>query len=544
MPYDRSRHADTRCGPTTSAPTPTYGGRRSWFGALIQACRGNREPGVRPGLPRSGEWERPPSSALGRPRGAWEATASRGRAESGTTRPRVRRPASAPRPPGAVVRGRVGRPTARTTLRWTSAVPPSSSSRPGPSGPISRGERRDGHRDSPPSAAHSMQVRKRNGDTEPVDVNKIVRAVERCAGDLTDVDPMRVATRTISGLYDGATTAELDRLSIQTAAEMIGEEPQYSRLAARLLAGYIDKEVRSQGVASFSQSVALGHAEGLIGDETARVRRGQRPQARRRDRRRRRPPVRVLRAAHRLRPLPAAAPDDPPGRRDPAVLPAAGGLRAGRRRPGEAIALLPADVARWPTCRARPTLFNSGTRHTQMSSCYLVDSPARRAGLDLRRATPRWPSCRSSPAASASSCSRVRSRGALIRGTNGQSNGIVPFLRTLDASVAAVNQGGRRKGAACVYLEPWHPDIEEFLELRDNTGEDARRTHNLNLANWIPDEFMRRVEADADWSLFDPDRGPRAARPVGRRVRRRLPAAPRPRAATCGRSRPASCTAG
>ena len=84
----------------------------------------------------------------------------------------------------------------------------------------------------------------------------------------------------------------------------------------------------------------------------------------------------------------------------------------------------------------------------------------------------------------------------------------MPFLRTLDASVAAVNQGGRRKGAACVYLEPWHPDVEEFLELRDNTGEDARRTHNLNLANWIPDEFMRRVEADADWSLIDPDQAP------------------------------------
>src|SRR3984957_9617622 len=115
-----------------------------------------------------------------------------------------------------------------------------------------------------------MQVRKRNGDAEPVDVNKIVRAVERCATGLDDVDPMRVATKTISGLYDGATTAELDRLSIQTAAEMTGEEPQYSRLAARLLAAYIDKEVRGQGIASFSQSIALGHAEQLISDETAR----------------------------------------------------------------------------------------------------------------------------------------------------------------------------------------------------------------------------------------------------------------------------------
>jgi ribonucleoside-diphosphate reductase alpha chain len=139
-----------------------------------------------------------------------------------------------------------------------------------------------------------------------------------------------------------------------------------------------------------------------------------------------------------------------------------------------------------------------------MSSCFLVDSP--RDELDSIYA-------RYAQVARLSKFSggigigwsRVRSRGALIRGTNGQSNGIVPWLRTLDASVAAVNQGGRRKGAACVYLEPWHPDIEEFLELRDNTGEDARRTHNLNLANWIPDEFMRRVEADETWSLIDPD---------------------------------------
>jgi ribonucleoside-diphosphate reductase alpha chain len=119
--------------------------------------------------------------------------------------------------------------------------------------------------------AATMHVRKRNGDSEPVDVNKIVRAVQRWAGDLDDVDPMRVATKTISGLYDGATTAELDRLSIQTAAEMIATEPQYSRLAARLLSGYIAKEVRGQGIASFSQSIALAHAEGLIGDETAKL---------------------------------------------------------------------------------------------------------------------------------------------------------------------------------------------------------------------------------------------------------------------------------
>ncbi len=150
-----------------------------------------------------------------------------------------------------------------------------------------------------------------------------------------------------------------------------------------------------------------------------------------------------------------------------------------------------------------PTLFNSGTRHPQMSSCYLLDSP--KDELDSIYERYHQVARLSKHAGGIGlSYSRIRARGSLIRGTNGTSNGIVPFLRTLDSSVAAVNQGGRRKGAACVYLETWHADIEEFLELRDNTGEEARRTHNLNLAHWIPDEFMRRVAADADWSLFSP----------------------------------------
>ena len=348
----------------------------------------------------------------------------------------------------------------------------------------------------------TMQVRKRNGDSEPVDVNKIVRAVQRWAGDLDDVDPMRVATKTISGLYDGATTAELDRLSIQTAAEMIATEPQYSRLAARLLSGYISKEVRGQGIASFSQSVGLAHAEGLIGDETARL------------------------VKDNARKLDFAIDDDADLQfeyfgiktvydryllRHPAsrlvletpqyfLLRVACGLS---QTPAEAIGFyrLLSSLAYLPSS---PTLFNSGTRHAQMSSCFLVDSP--RDELDSiydRYAQVARLSKFSGGIGIA--WSRIRSRGTLIRGTNGQSNGIVPWLRTLDSSVAAVNQGGRRKGAACVYLEPWHPDIEEFLELRDNTGEDARRAHNLNLANWIPDEFMRRVEADQMWSLIDPD---------------------------------------
>ena len=353
---------------------------------------------------------------------------------------------------------------------------------------------------SAPRRPH-MQVRKRSGATEPVDVNKIVRAVERWADDLDDIDPLRVATRTISGLYDGATTAELDRLSIQTAAEMIGEEPQYSRLAARLLAGYIDKEVRGQGIASFSQAIRLGHAEGLIGDRTAEF---VAVNARKLDDaidpsgdlRFEYFGLRTVYDRYLLRhPVTRLVVESP----QYWLLRVACGLS---KTPGEAIGFyrLMSSLAYLPSS---PTLFNSGTAHTQMSSCFLVDSP--RDELDsIYDRYAQVAKLSKFAGGIGISWSRVRSRGALIRGTNGLSNGIVPWLRTLDASVAAVNQGGRRKGAACVYLEPWHPDIEEFLELRDNTGEDARRTHNLNLANWIPDEFMRRVEADETWSLFDP----------------------------------------
>ncbi|MGY4911651.1 ribonucleoside-diphosphate reductase subunit alpha [Micromonospora aurantiaca (nom. illeg.)] len=351
----------------------------------------------------------------------------------------------------------------------------------------------------------AMRVRKRDGDTEPVDVGKIVRAVERWVADLDEVDPLRVATKTISGLYDGATTAELDRLSIQTAAELIGEEPQYSKLAARLLAAYVDKEVRGQGVASFSQSIAYAHGLGLIGDETAAfVARHARklddavdPDG---DRRFEYFGLRTVADRYLLRHPQSRLVVETP---QYWLLRVACGLS---RTPGEAVGFyrLMSSLAYLPSS---PTLFNSGTRHTQMSSCFLVDSP--RDELDsIYERYHQVAKLSKFSGGIGISWSRVRGRGALIRGTNGRSNGIVPFLKTLDAGVAAVNQGGRRKGAACVYLEPWHPDVEEFLELRDNTGEESRRTHNLNLANWIPDEFMRRVEADGEWSLVDPSDAP------------------------------------
>ena len=354
---------------------------------------------------------------------------------------------------------------------------------------------------TPPPTATSMRVTKRNGASEAVDLNKIVRAVTRAAEGLHAVEPMRVATRTISGLYDGATTAELDELSIRTAALLTGEEPEYGRLAARLLSSVIAKEVAGQEIHAFSQSVARGHELGLINDRLlgfvqANARKFNDALDASLDRHFDYFGLRTLYDRYLLR---------HPRTRKVIETPQQFFLRIAcalsEDVPG-ALALY-RRMAELDYLPSSPTLFNSGTTHEQLSSCFLLDSP--RDTLESIYA--RYGDIAQLSKFSGGigvSYTRVRSRGSLIRSTNGHSNGIVPWLKTLDASVAAVNQGGKRKGAACVYLEPWHGDVEEFLELRDNTGDEARRTHNLNLANWIPDLFMQRVEADAGWSLFDP----------------------------------------
>lgn len=351
----------------------------------------------------------------------------------------------------------------------------------------------------------TMRVTKRNGNHEPVDINKIVRAISRCTPNLPNVDVMRIATKTISGLYDGATTKELDKLSIQTAASLIFEEPEYSKLGARLLNQYIEKEVRNQEIHSFSQSIAFGVREGLIGERVAKfVSENSRKLNDAIDQTRNDLfeffGIRTVYDRYLLK---------NPVTREVIESPQFFWMRVAcglSETPAEAVELynLFSSLEYVPST---PTLFNSGTKHEQLSSCFLLDSPQDSLESIYKKY---------SDVAMLSKFSggigiayhRVRSRGSLIRGTNGHSNGIVPWLKTLDSSVAAVNQGGKRKGAACVYLETWHADIEDFLELRDNTGDDARRTHNLNIANWIPDIFMRRVQEDGMWSLFDPARVP------------------------------------
>ncbi|MCT2587840.1 ribonucleoside-diphosphate reductase subunit alpha [Actinophytocola sp. S1-96] len=328
-------------------------------------------------------------------------------------------------------------------------------------------------------------------------VDDLTAEVAAHAADLPDVDPARVLAAVDRGRTADAGPAELRDLAVRAAAALIGEEPRYSKLAARLLAGGI----RAEAPPDFPASVAAAHAEGLVADDTA-----------------------AFVAAHAAE---LAAVVDPAGDdrfeyfglrtvydryllRHPVTrrvlespqhfwLRVACGLSDTVADAAELYRLLSA-LAYLPSS---PTLFNAGTRRPQLSSCFLLDSPRDELESIYQRYTEIAMLSKYAGGIGVS-FTRVRARGSLIRGTNGSSNGIVPWLRTLDASVAAVNQGGRRKGAACVYLEPWHADVEEFLELRDSTGDDARRTHNLNLALWVPDELMRRVEADGTWSLFDP----------------------------------------
>lgn len=351
------------------------------------------------------------------------------------------------------------------------------------------------------SAPHVMRVMKRDGELEPVDVMKIVNVVIACSTGLKEVDPMRVATKVISGLYDGATTKELDELCIQTASLLIGEEPTYSRLAARLLARYIDEEVTSHGIGNFFQSVKVAYEAGLISKEKYKWIKDHKE------------PLNIivdnsktkkfeyfgLRTVYDRYLL-----KDPKNRQvieNPQYffLRVACGLAKTFEEAKEFYELL-SNLDYLPSS---PTLFNSATPTSQLSSCYLLDSPQD----DLSAIYDKYKDVALLSKFAGGiglSFSRVRSRGSLIKGTNGFSNGLVPWLKTLDSSVSAVNQGGKRKGAACVYLETWHADIQDFLELRDNTGDEQQRTHNLNLANWVPDLFMKRVEADEMWSLLDP----------------------------------------
>ena len=322
-----------------------------------------------------------------------------------------------------------------------------------------------------------MKVKKRSGGFEDVNLDKITKAVGYACGGLDQVDPYQIAIKTVGGMYDGVTTAELDLLSIQTAIGFIAENPEYTRVASRLLSRYIDKEVSTQDIESFSQSIVATHDAGLVSDEVMEFVQANKRKLNYSIKSERNDlfdyyGIRTVYDRYLLK---------HPQKRTVLETPQYFFMRVscGLAETVEEAVELYNLLSSLEYMASTPTLFNSGTRHSQMSSCYLLDSPLddlvdiekRRSDIALLS---KW------AGGIGLSYSRVRGSGSLIKGTNGKSNGIVPFLHSLSSNVAAVNQGGKRKGAACVYLDTWHPDILDFLELRDNTGDREKRAYNLN----------------------------------------------------------------
>lgn len=344
-----------------------------------------------------------------------------------------------------------------------------------------------------------MQVIKRDGTQEDVKIEKILHAVNKACRGLENVEALEVAKRTINGLHDGSTTQELDNLSISNAVMLMGDEPNYSKVAARMLSESIRKEVGRD--IAFRDYIKIAAELGLLSSNVVETA-GQDYKAIEYAVRHERDDLfeyfglKTVADRYLLRnPKTRKLIERPQW----LFMRVALGLS---QNTSEALEFYDI-ISQFLYTPATPTLFNSGTRHPQMSSCYLL-TVAEDSLEGIYKSIADCAKLSKFSGGIGIDWTPVRASGSLIRGTNGLSNGIIPFLKLFDSSVHAVNQGGKRKGAAAVYLEPWHADIESFLELRNNTGSEERRTHNLNLALWLPDLFMRRVESDGNWSLFSP----------------------------------------
>lgn len=349
-----------------------------------------------------------------------------------------------------------------------------------------------------------MYVIKRNGTREPVQLDKIMGSITKTCEGLDHVEVMEIAKKTINGLYDGATTAEIDDLSIRTAVGLIQYEPQYQFAAARLLNNVINKELESQDIQSFSQAMDAGFRHGLI---NAAVHDFVKTNARKFNSIAKNSEVHKRYKFFGLKTVYDRYLLKNPETRQVIETPAywllrvAIGMNVGHV--DEAIELFREyEVLNYQS--STPTMFNSATLHQQMSSCYLHSS-CDDALTDIYATYGKLAQLKKWAGGIGGSWNNIRAEGALITGTNGLSNGPGPFLHTFDASVGAVNQGGKRKGAAAIYFETWHPDLIKVLDAKKGTADPAIALHNLNTASWIPDEFMRRVKAGRKWTLISPD---------------------------------------
>src|SRR5688572_19212631 len=348
-----------------------------------------------------------------------------------------------------------------------------------------------------------------NGERKLLDRERLQRLVEAACEGLPDAQPAAILEATLRDLYDGVPMSEVRKSSVLAARALIEKDPAYSFVTARLLLDTIRLEVlgeeasqadmETRYAAYFPQFVEKGIAAELLDPELGKfdlARLGKALKAKRDlqfgylglqtlyDRY-------FLHAGDRRIELPQAF-----------FMRVAMGL-ALREKDREARAIEFYDVlSSFDFMSSTPTLFNSGTLRSQLSSCYLTTVSDDLTGI--YDAIKENALLAKYAGGLGNDWTPVRALGSHIKGTNGKSQGVVPFLKVVNDTAVAVNQGGKRKGAVCSYLEVWHLDIEEFLELRKNTGDDRRRTHDMNTANWIPDLFMKRVMEGADWTLFSP----------------------------------------
>ncbi|MBV8210065.1 MAG: ribonucleoside-diphosphate reductase subunit alpha [Burkholderiaceae bacterium] len=368
-----------------------------------------------------------------------------------------------------------------------------------------RAQRRD--EQSSPVAEPTVIDGERRFPLDRAALRSLVQAA--CEGLDPAVSAEAVLAETAKNLYDGVPLAEVHKSAILAARALIETDPDYGRLSARLLLHAIRREVLGEEAdqtamairyaEAFPASIRLGIDVGrlderLAGFDLPRLARALRPE---RDLQFTYLGLQTLYDRYFLH---------HDGRRFelPQIffMRVAMGLALNEiDRETRAIEFYEV-LSRFDFMCSTPTLFNSGTTHPQLSSCYLTTVAD---DLDsIYEAIKENALLAKYAGGLGNDWTPVRALGSHIRGTNGKSQGVVPFLKVVNDTAVAVNQGGKRKGAVCCYLEIWHLDIEEFLELRKNTGDDRRRTHDMNTANWIPDLFMKRVEQDAEWTLLSP----------------------------------------
>lgn len=365
-----------------------------------------------------------------------------------------------------------------------------------------------------PSSA--FQVRLDDGTFAPLDESRLAQIIGEACDGLEAVAAGPILAEARRNLYDGITLDELSLAPILAARTLVEQEPNYAFVSARLLLDRLRREALSfvagrpeqatQGQMAdryptyFAEFIRTGIDASLIDPELGRFDLATLGNALK-------PERDLLFQYLGLQTLYDRYFLHTKGKRF--ELPQAFFMRvamglAMREVDRDAKAIEFYDLlSSFDFMASTPTLFNSGTLRPQLSSCFLTtigdDLDAIFKGIKDNALLAKY------SGGLGNDWTPVRGLGAHIKGTNGESQGVVPFLKVANDTAIAVNQGGKRKGAVCAYLETWHVDIEEFLDLRKNTGDDRRRTHDMNTANWVPDLFMERVEADAEWTLFSPD---------------------------------------